>query len=47
VPVKVKRVVVCCSDCGKGVDFVGVSRFDGVGGLVYSAWGGEGDGDCW
>jgi len=27
---------------------VGVSRFDGVGGLVYSAWGdGGGDDDCW
>jgi hypothetical protein len=24
-----------------------VTRLDGVGGLVYSAWGGDGDDDCW
>jgi hypothetical protein len=29
------------------MDLAGVSRFDGVGGLVYSAWGGEGVDDCW
>jgi len=47
VPVAFKRVVVCCSNCGKSMDLVGVTRLDGVGGLVYSAWGGDGDDDCW
>ncbi|MDR2708258.1 MAG: hypothetical protein LBB87_05905, partial [Nitrososphaerota archaeon] len=47
VSVRFRRVVVCCPNCGKGMDLTGVSRFDGVGGLVYSAWGGEGDDDCW
>jgi len=48
VSVRFRRVVVCCSTCGKGMVLVGVSRFDGVGGLVYEAWGdGSGDDDCW
>jgi hypothetical protein len=48
VPVRFKHVVVCCLNCGKGMGLVGVSRFDGVGGLVYSAWSGDsGDDDCW
>ena len=47
VSVAFKRVVVCCSNCGKSMGLVGVTRFVGVGGLVYSAWGGDGDDDCW
>ena len=49
VSVRFKGVVVCCPNCGKGMDLVGVSRFDGVGGLVYEAWSGDnsGDDDCW
>jgi hypothetical protein len=48
VPIKFKRVVVCCSNCGKSMDLVGVTRFDGVGGLVYEAWSdGSSDDDCW
>jgi hypothetical protein len=48
VPVAFKRVVVCCSNCGKSMDLVGVTRFDGVGGLVYEAWGNnDSDDDCW
>ena len=49
VPVKFKRVVVCCPICGKGMGLVGVTRLDGVGGLVYEAWSGDssGDDDCW
>ena len=48
VPVKFKGVVVCCPNCGKSMGLVGVSRLDGVGGLVYEAWGdGGGDDDCW
>ena len=45
-PVKFKRVVVCCPNCGKSMGLTGVTRFVGVGGLVYSAWDG-GDDDCW
>jgi|GEM_PF-1865759 len=49
VPVKFKRVVVCCPNCGKSMDLTGVTRLDGGGGLVYEAWsdGGGGDDDCW
>ncbi|MDR2707304.1 MAG: hypothetical protein LBB87_00950, partial [Nitrososphaerota archaeon] len=48
VPVAFKRVVVCCSNCGKSMGLVGVTRLDGVGGLVYEAWSGDsGDDDCW
>ena len=48
VSVKFKRVVVCCSNCGKSMGLVGVTRLDGVGGLVYEAWSGDsGDDDCW
>jgi hypothetical protein len=47
VPAAFKRVVVCCPSCGEGMDLVGVSRFDGEGGLVYSAWSGDNDDDCW
>jgi len=47
VPVKFKRVVVCCPNCGKSMDLTGVTRLDGDGGLVYSAWGDSGDDDCW
>jgi len=46
VPVKFKRVVVCCPTCGKSMDLTGVTRLDGDGGLVYEAWSG-GDDDCW
>jgi hypothetical protein len=46
--VRFKRVVVCCPNCGKGMDLTGVTRFDGDGGLVYEAWSdGGGDDDCW
>jgi hypothetical protein len=43
VPVVRKKVVVCCSNCGKVMDIAGVSRpdDDGGGGLVYV----EGDND--
>ncbi|MDR2203538.1 MAG: hypothetical protein LBE76_04455 [Nitrososphaerota archaeon] len=34
-----KRVFVCCFVCGCVVVFVGVSGFDGGGGLVYGGWG--------
>ena len=47
VSVKFKRVVVCCPNCGKSMGLTGVTRLDGVGGLVYSAWGDSGDDDCW
>jgi hypothetical protein len=49
VPIRFKCVVVCCSNCCKSMDLVGVSRFAGVGGLVYSAWGdgSGGDDDYW
>jgi hypothetical protein len=47
VSVRFKGVVVCCSNCGKGMDLTGVSRLDGDGGLVYEAWSGAGDDDCW
>ena len=41
-------MVVCCPNCGKGMDLAGVTRLDGVGGLVYEAWSdGSGDDDCW
>ncbi|MDR2204112.1 MAG: hypothetical protein LBE76_07455 [Nitrososphaerota archaeon] len=33
-----KRVVVCCSNCGCVMDFVGVSRPGEGGGLVYGEW---------
>ena len=46
VPARFKGVVVCCSNCGKSMDFLGVTRLDGDGGLVYDAWSG-GDDDCW
>jgi hypothetical protein len=36
-----KRVVVCCSSCGKVMDLVDVTRPDDGGGLVYV----EGDDD--
>jgi hypothetical protein len=38
VSVVCKRVVVCCLNCGKVMDVVGVSRSDGGGGLVYGEW---------
>jgi hypothetical protein len=41
VPVRSKREVVLCSNCGCVMDFVGVSRPDDGGGLVYV----EGDND--
>jgi hypothetical protein len=41
VSVKLKRVVVCCSNCGYVMDFAGVSGSDEGGGLVYV----EGDTD--
>ncbi|MCL1977410.1 MAG: transposase [Candidatus Bathyarchaeota archaeon] len=44
---KFKKMVVCCLNCGKGMDLLGVTRLDGDGGLVYEAWHGEGDDDCW
>ena len=49
VPAAFKRVVVCCPNCGKSMDLTGVTRLDGVGGLVYSAWGDNNgsDDDCW
>ena len=48
VSVAFKGVVVCCPTCGKSMDLVGVTRFVGVGGLVYGAWGNNGsDDDCW
>ena len=46
VPVRFKGVVVCCSNCGKSMVLLGVTRLDGDGGLVYDAWSG-GDDDCW
>ena len=42
-----KRVVVCCPNCGKAMDLAGVSRFVGVGGLVYEVWSDNYDDDCW
>ena len=42
-----KRVVVCCLNCGKGMDLTGVTRLDGDGGLVYEVWSGDSDDDCW
>jgi hypothetical protein len=48
VSVRFKGVVVCCLNCGKGMDLIGVTRLDGAGGLVYEAWSGGGDDDdCW
>jgi hypothetical protein len=42
VPVKSKRKVICCPNCGKVMDIAGVTRpDDGGGGLVYV----EGDDD--
>jgi hypothetical protein len=41
VPVKSKRVVVCCPNCGHAMDLAGVSGPDEGGGLVYV----EGDTD--
>ena len=38
VSVKSKCEVVCCSSCGCVMDFVGVTRPDGGGGLVYGEW---------
>ena len=38
VPVKPKREVVLCSNCGYVMDLVGVTRPDGDGGLVYDEW---------
>ena len=38
VPVKSKREVVLCSNCGCVMDLVGVTRLDGDGGLVYGDW---------
>ena len=38
VPVKPKREVVLCSNCGCVMDLVGVTRLDGDGGLVYGDW---------
>jgi len=49
VPVVRKRVVVCCPNCGKVMDLVGVSRPDdgGGGGLVYSEWDDDADYASW
>ena len=47
VPAAFKRVVVCCLNCGKGMDLTGVTRLDGDGGLVYEAWSGDSDDDYW
>ena len=47
VPVKFKKVVVCCPNCGKSMDLTGVTRLDGDGGLIYEAWHGGDDEDCW
>ena len=44
---RLRGVVVCCPNCGKGMGLTGVTRFVGVGGLVYSAWDDSGDDDCW
>jgi hypothetical protein len=38
VPVKSKREVICCSNCGHAMDLVGVTRPDECGGLVYGEW---------
>jgi hypothetical protein len=38
VPVKPKRAVILCSNCGHVMDLVGVTRSDEGGGLVYDEW---------
>jgi hypothetical protein len=38
VPVKPKREVVCCSNCGYAMDLVGVTIPDEGGGLIYDEW---------
>jgi len=48
VPVVRKREVICCSNCGRVMVLVGVSRSDGEGGLIYYDWGAnDDDDDCW
>jgi hypothetical protein len=47
VPVVRKREVICCSNCGRVMVLVGVSRSDGEGGLIYYDWGANDDDDCW
>jgi hypothetical protein len=36
--VKLKRKVICCSNCGYAMDLVGVTRPDEGGGLIYDEW---------
>jgi transcription elongation factor Elf1 len=38
VPVKSKRAVILCSNCGYVMDLVGVTRPDEGGNLVYGEW---------
>jgi hypothetical protein len=47
VSVKSKREVVLCCNCGYVMGLVGVTRFDGGGGLVFGVWGDDFDYASW